>query len=253
MTVPVAVFASGSGTNLQSLLDREEAGETGEGAPVVGERAEESPYRIRLVVSDRPEAGALERAEAAGRRREVIPVTDRPSEEVAADTLALLEEEEIRAVFLAGYLRLVPPAVVKEYRRRILNIHPALLPSFGGKGMYGIRIHEDVLRTGARITGVTVHYVDEEYDTGTILAQWPVPVRADDTPEALAARVLRLEHVLYPAAASHLCEALGRGVDPGPFDPPGELFSLDDGAAIDETARAVRKSFQSTSLRKRDP
>lgn len=227
--VPVAVFASGSGTNLQSLLDREGS----------------SPYGIRVVVSDRPEAGALERAEKAGRRREVIPVTDRPVDEVGAETLALLEEEEIRAVFLAGYLRLVPPAVVREYRRRILNIHPALLPAFGGKGMYGIRIHREVLRTGARVSGVTVHYVDEEYDTGTILAQWPVPVRADDTPETLAARVLRVEHVLYPVAASHVCDALARGVDPRPFDPPGELFTLGDGTSIEDTARDLRRSFRS--------
>lgn len=238
MTLPVAVFASGSGTNLQSLLDREQGGE--------------APYHIRVVVSDRPDAGALERAGKAGRRREVIPVADRSSEEIAADTLALLEDEGIRAVFLAGYLRLVPPAVVKRYRRRILNIHPALLPAFGGKGMYGIRIHREVLRTGARVTGVTVHYVDEEYDTGTILAQWPVPVREGDTPETLAARVLRVEHVLYPAAATHVCEALGRGEDPGPFDPPGELFSVDGGVTIEHTERAIRRSFQSTSPGKRD-
>ena len=235
VSVPVAVFASGSGTNLQALLDREEA-------------SGGCPYRIRLVVSDRAGAGALERAEEAGRRSRVIPVTDRSSEEVARDTLDLLDEEGIRAVFLAGYLRLVPPSVVRAYRRRILNIHPALLPAFGGKGMYGLRIHREVLRTGARVTGVTIHFVDEEYDTGTILAQWPVPVRAGDTAEELAARVLRVEHLLYPAAAEHVCRALDRGVDPGAFDPPGELFTVQgDGDAGEEagvaTEIAIARAF----------
>lgn len=232
MTLPVAVFASGSGTNLQALLDHWDSS------------PDSSPYDVRLVVSDRPGAGALGRGKKAGCRTEVIPVGDRPAEEIGADTLALLEEEGIRAIFLAGYLRLVPPSVVRSYRRRILNIHPALLPAFGGKGMYGIRIHREVLRTGARITGVTVHYVDEEYDTGTILAQWPVPVRVDDTPEDLAARVLRVEHVLYPRAAGHLCRALSRGVEPGPFDPPGELFTLGEGASVDEAERDIQRSFR---------
>lgn len=230
MSLPVAVFASGSGTNLQALFDREKA-------------SEPCPYRIRLVVSDRPGAGALERAENAGRRGEVIPVTDRASDEVAGDTLDLLDEEGIRAVFLAGYLRLIPPSVVQAYRRRILNIHPALLPAFGGKGMYGLRIHREVLRTGARVTGVTLHYVDEEYDTGTILAQWPVPVRAGDTPEKLAARVLRVEHLLYPAAAVHVSRALSRGVEPEPFDPPGDLFILREAESTDEAAATLERAF----------
>lgn len=112
--------------------------------------------------------------------------------------------------------------------------------------MYGIRIHREVLRTGARVSGVTVHYVDEEYDTGTILAQWPIPVRADDTPEDLAARVLRVEHVLYPLAAGHLCRAVSRGVEPGPFDPAGELFTLEEGAPVDEVERDIQRSFRST-------
>jgi formyltetrahydrofolate-dependent phosphoribosylglycinamide formyltransferase len=204
VTPPVhaAVFASGSGTNLQSLLDHEAAA---------------ARYRIVVVISDREGAGALERAEAAGRMARVIEVGGRPSEEVAAETLALLESLDVGAIFLAGYLRLIPSDVVSAYPRRILNIHPALLPEFGGKGMFGERVHEVVIAAGVGESGATVHYVDEEYDTGTIVGQWPVPVLPGDDAPALAARVLCVEHLLYPAVADHVCEAWADGRDPGPF------------------------------------
>ena len=231
MTVPAAVFASGGGTNLQSLLDHE---------------ADSDAYRIEVVVSDRAEAGALERARNAGRPAEVIPVTDRVSADVADETLQLLEGRGIRAVFLAGYLRLVPPPVVRAFRRRMLNVHPALLPSFGGKGMYGLRIHRAVLEAGARVTGVTVHFVDEEYDRGTILAQWPVPVLPDDTPESLAARVLKVEHVLYPRAADHLARALDEGREPGAFRPRGEVFGLVDDEPDEGPAGQIDDGFHTS-------
>ena len=128
--VPAAVFASGSGTNLQALLDHESAN---------------GPYRIVVVISDREGAGALGRAEAAGRLARVIEVKGRPSDEVAAETLTLLASLDVGAIFLAGYMRLMPSAIVSAYRRRVLNIHPALLPAFGGKGMFGARVHEAVL------------------------------------------------------------------------------------------------------------
>lgn len=229
MTLPVAVFASGGGTNLQALLDHEDAS---------------GAYRVELVVSDRPDAGALDRARTADRRAEVVPVADRPQPEVAEETLNLLEGSGAAAVFLAGYLRLVPAAVVGAYRRRMLNIHPALLPAFGGKGMYGLRIHQAVLRAGCKVTGVTVHYVDERYDTGTIVAQWPVPVRPDDTPERLASRVLEVEHVLYPLAADHVTRALARGGDPAPFDPTAGTFRAETDAGRQDVARDVRAAFQ---------
>jgi len=232
VSLPVAVFASGSGSNLQALLDHEEA---------------PASYRVHLVVSDRPEAGALERARRAQRRAEVVPVAGRTPEAVADDLLALLEEEGIRAIFLAGYLRLVPEAVVKAFRGRILNIHPALLPSFGGQGMYGIRIHREVLRAGCTVTGVTIHHVDERYDTGKVFAQWPVPVRPDDTPEGLAARVLQVEHVLYPLAADHLCRALGGEGEPAAFAAPGRGFLLGAEEAGEETARQIREAFREAS------
>ncbi len=128
-------------------------------------------------------------------------------------TAAALRAAGVRLIALAGFIRKVPEAVVRRWSRRILNVHPALLPSFGGKGMYGQRVHAAVLEAHAKVTGVTVHLVDEEYDRGPILAQWPVPVHAGETPETLAARVLRVEHVLYPAVVEAAARAYQRGDD----------------------------------------
>jgi len=116
-------------------------------------------------------------------------------------------------VVLAGYLKRVPAAAVARLRWRLINIHPALLPAFGGPGMYGRRVHEAVLASGAALSGATVHYVDEEYDRGPIIAQWPVPVLGDDTPDTLAARVLEVEHQLLPQAVVELARL---GVPEGP-------------------------------------
>ena len=196
MSGRVAVFASGGGTNLQALLDHFGGG-LGAG------RGE-----VALVVSDRTDAGALERAERAGVPTRVITVAGRSERDVARKTIAALEEARVDVVALAGYLRLVPPEVVERFRGRMVNIHPALLPSFGGKGMYGRRIHEAVLEAGCRVTGVTVHLVDERYDTGAILAQWPMPVREDDSPETLAERVLGIEHRLYPVVVEAVLAAV---------------------------------------------
>jgi phosphoribosylglycinamide formyltransferase 1 len=204
LPLAAAVFASGSGSNFQALLDAERRG---------------APWRIRLLLSDREEAGALERARRAGIPTRVVPVTGRELDAVGRETLGALNEVGAQVVFLAGYLRLVPQAVVEAYRKRILNVHPALLPAFGGKGMYGRRVHEAVLASGSPVTGPTVHFVDERYDEGTILAQWPVPVHPDDTPETLAGRVLEVEHRLYPIAAARLCRALASGADPSPLAP----------------------------------
>lgn len=194
MSVRVAVFASGSGTNLQSLLDHF--------------RHEDSAARIALVVSDKPDAGALDRARAAGVATAIIPVSGRAEADLVAETSSHLEEQQIELVALAGYMRLVPHEVVQRYAGRIVNIHPALLPSFGGRGMYGLRVHRAVLESGCRVTGVTVHYVTENYDEGAPIAQWPVPVYPDDTVETLRARVLAAEHVIYPLAV----EAVARSI-----------------------------------------
>lgn len=210
--VGAAVFASGSGTNFQALLDHEAHG---------------SVWSTRLLISDREGAGALDRAREAGVETRVIRVSGRPSEEVGAETVAVLRKAGVGIVLLAGYLRLVPAAVIAEFRGRMLNVHPALLPSFGGKGMYGRRVHEAVIRSGARVSGPTVHLVDEEYDEGRILAQWPVPVLVDDTPDTLAERVLDAEHRLYPAVAEHLARAVAERRTAEPLDLDGERFTLE--------------------------
>lgn len=175
----VGVLASGGGTNLQALLDT---------------CRDEAPARVVLVVSNNPKAGALDRARRAG---VAVAVLDDPSDGDAL--IELLRAHDVELVVLAGYLKLVPPAVVEAFRDRMLNIHPALLPSFGGKGMYGHHVHDAVLASGATLSGPTVHIVTTEYDRGPIVAQWPVPVAADDTAETLAARVLETEHQLLPA------------------------------------------------------
>jgi len=206
MPLQVAVLASGHGSNLQALLDafREPA----------------APARIALVISNKAGAGALDRARRSG----VATATIAEDGQDAAGLLALLAQHGIALVVLAGYLKKIPNAVVAAFRGRMLNVHPALLPSFGGAGMYGRRVHEAVLASGARITGVTVHLVDEQYDHGRILAQWPVPVRPGDTADALAARVLEAEHRLLPAVvgafarcgAEPLCSLAAEAFGPAP-------------------------------------
>jgi phosphoribosylglycinamide formyltransferase 1 len=184
----IAVLASGGGTNLQALLDYfDELGEKRAGDVVV-------------VASDHADAGALARATTRRVPTAVIQVT--PSETGTQPLHAILSEHRVDLVALAGYLRLVPADIVERYRGRIVNVHPALLPAFGGVGMYGARVHQAVLHAGATVTGVTVHFVDQAYDRGPIIAQWPVPVLAGDTAASLAARVLGVEHVLYPLAVN---------------------------------------------------
>lgn len=148
---------------------------------------------IVMVISDRAAAGALQRAADAGVRSTVL---QNPAD--GGEILKLLAEERVDLIALAGYLRLLPAAVVADYRNRVLNVHPAPLPRFGGHGMYGRRVHEAVLAAGVSESGVTVHFVDEEYDRGAVVAQWPVPVLPADTPDSLAQRVLAAEHVVYP-------------------------------------------------------
>lgn len=222
-----AVFASGGGTNLQSLLDHDPPRRW---------------WRVALVVSNRSDAGALKRAAAAGVPTRVITTKDRAPEEVAGETSQALEEHGIDVIFLAGYLRLLPGPVVAAYRRRIVNIHPALLPAFGGKGMYGMNVHRAVLESGTRLSGATVHFVDEHYDEGNILAQWPVPVLPGDTPAALAARVLQVEHRLYPLAADHLCRAMAGHDPPGPLALEGGAYTLVDGIADSVIADPTKTS-----------
>ena len=202
MKLRAAVFASGGGSNFQALLDHQDA---------------EGSWEIVLLVSNRDGAGVLGRARAAGMTTEVVKTDGRLAPDVARDTLDVLAEHGVDLILLAGYLRLVPEAVVTRYPQRILNIHPALLPAFGGAGMYGMNVHRAVIDSGNLESGATVHFVDEEYDQGSIIAQRSVPVNADDTPGDLAARVLEVEHCLYPEAVDHLCEAILAGRKPTPM------------------------------------
>ena len=208
--VPIAVLASGRGSNLQALMDA---------------LHEDASGRIALVVSDRPDAPALDKARGARIAAHHVAADGRSAEAL----LALFGSHQLGLVVLAGYLKRGPDAVIAALRGRILNVHPALLPSFGGPGMYGRRVHEAVLASGARLSGATVHVVDEQYDHGPIVAQWPVPVKHGDTPETLAARILEIEHLLLPAVVAACCRRLraGGGAATTPsFAPAGDAFVL---------------------------
>jgi phosphoribosylglycinamide formyltransferase 1 len=197
LPVPTVVLASGAGSNLGALLE--------------ARRADPEPaWTPALVLSDREGSGALELARAEGIPTAVVP----PGDDHETRLLATLDAANAGLLVLAGYLRLVPASVVARWRGRILNVHPSLLPAFGGPGMYGRRVHEAVLAAGVRVSGATVHLVDERFDEGPILAQWPVPVEPGDDAPALAARILETEHRLYPAVVAQVARALARGEDP---------------------------------------
>jgi phosphoribosylglycinamide formyltransferase-1 len=185
-----AVFASGAGSNLQRFIEETRAGTF--------------PATLALVVSDRPGCQALARARAAGVATFAFTPTDYAAK--ADYERAILAELRARAVawiVLAGYMRLIGPTLLVPYRDRILNVHPSLLPEFPGKDAIG-----QALRAGARVTGVTVHLVDEGIDTGPALAQAQVPILPGDTADTLAARIHAVEHRLYPAVVREL---IGRG------------------------------------------
>ena len=179
----LAVLASGRGSNLQAIIEH------------FDNLARERVAKVALVASNRADSPALVRAATAS-----IDVAHFNAADDGSELLALLHKFGIDLVVLAGYLKRIQPKVIREYAGRIVNVHPALLPAFGGEGMYGARVHEAVIASGARETGVTVHLVDGEYDRGPIVAQWRVPVNQSDTAESLAKRVLNVEHVVYPRA-----------------------------------------------------
>jgi phosphoribosylglycinamide formyltransferase/phosphoribosylglycinamide formyltransferase-1 len=177
----LAVLASGRGSNLQAIIEHFDS------------IARERIAKVVLVASNRADSPALLRAATAS----IDTAAFNPNDD-GAELLALLQKFRIDLVVLAGYLKRIPPKVISEYAGRIINIHPALLPAFGGEGMYGARVHEAVIASGATETGVTVHMVDDDYDRGPILAQLRVRVDKSDTAESLAARVLNVEHTVYP-------------------------------------------------------
>lgn len=184
MAAKIAVCASGEGSNFESIVIASRAGLLQ--AQVVG------------LICNNPKAQALERA---GRLKIPVLVIDRNDD---GQMLTQLEKWGAEWVALAGYLSLIGPEVLNKYPGRVVNLHPALLPKYGGKGMYGKRIHEAVLQAGDSETGVTVHLVDAEYDKGRILAQKKVPVQPGDTPERLAERVKQKERAFYPVVLNDL-------------------------------------------------
>ena len=195
----LAVFVSGGGSNFQAILDAVSDGRL--------------PARVVLCLASRSGIGALERAERSGVPARVLGTPKDDQEAVAKEMLDHLAAHDADFVALAGFMRHVPPEVVRAFPGRMLNVHPALLPSFGGTGMYGRRVHEAVIASGVRFSGATVHVVDDGYDTGPIVLQGVVPVRQDDTPESLAARVLEVEHHLYPEALSLFARGRARVID----------------------------------------
>lgn len=184
----IAVLASGSGSNLQAIIDEIKSGFL--------------PVELALVLSDKPQAYALQRAEAGGVPTKVLLPADFASrEDYDAELVRLLKASGAEAVALAGYMRLVTPVFLQAFPHRVLNIHPALLPSF--PGLHGQR---QAFEYGVKVAGCTVHFVDEGMDSGPIILQAPVPVLEDDDADSLAARILEQEHIIYPLALRLLAE-----------------------------------------------
>ena len=188
----IAVFASGGGTDFQSVIDANEA----------------QPFcEIAVLIASKSGIGAIERAKKHGIRTAVYAKKDWPDlEELYAALSSFLKAEGVDYIVLAGWLKIIPESFIKEFEDRIINIHPSLIPSFCGGGYYGLRVHSAVLEYGAKISGCTVHFVNEVPDGGAIIAQRAVEVKEDDTPETLQARILEEEHKLLPYCVKKLCE-----------------------------------------------
>lgn len=185
----LAVCVSGGGTNLQAIMDAIDNGTI-------------TNARIEVVISNNKNAYALERAKKHGIQSVCISPKDYESREAFnQDFLARLDSYQVDLVVLAGFLVVIPEAMIKSYRNRIINIHPSLIPSFCGTGYYGLKVHEGVLNRGVKVTGATVHFVDEGTDTGPIILQKAVEVKQDDTPEVLQRRVMeQAEWIIMPEA-----------------------------------------------------
>ena len=182
-TLHLGFLASHGGSNMQAIIDACKQG-----------RLDAKPC---VVISNNSDSMALARAGAEGIPRYHISASTHPGESEDRAILRTLQAHDVDTVILAGYMKRIGPETLQAYRGRILNIHPALLPKFGGRGLYGKQVHEAVLRAGEKVTGVTVHVIDEDYDTGSVLNQVQVPVMENDTADSLAERVLAQEHLLY--------------------------------------------------------
>lgn len=191
----IAVFASGGGTNFQALIDEINRGNLN--------------AKLAGLISSRPDAGAIMRAESHGIPATVVKQDDYPGEqEFGEELIRTLRNWDPALIVLAGYMLKIPANVIDAYPGRIINIHPALLPKFGGKGLYGIRVHRAVLASGEVQSGCSVHIVTKEYDEGPVLGQVTVPVEPGDTPENLAARILNEEHKLLPRITGMLLKKI---------------------------------------------
>ena len=193
--VKIGVLVSGGGTNLQQLIDAQARGELGGG-------------RIVTVISSKPGVYALERARNAGIEAVTLSRKDYPDVEVYSQALIdALREREVELVVLSGFLTITSDSFVRAFPNRIMNVHPALLPAFGGKGFYGLHVHEAVLSRGCKVTGATVHFANEVCDGGPIILQRAVEVQEGDTPEVLQKRVMEeAEWKLLPKAVALFCE-----------------------------------------------
>lgn len=185
----IAVFVSGRGSNLRAILDSD----------LLKNKAE-----VKAVISDKTACPAFKIAE----RQSIKCFTIGDAENCISysELVSLLESLEINLIVLAGFLKLIPDSVIAEFKNRIINIHPALLPSFGGKGMYGKKVHEAVFKSSAKVSGATVHFVDETYDTGKIIAQQCIDISGVASPEEIAERVLNIEHKLLPYVISKFAD-----------------------------------------------
>jgi phosphoribosylglycinamide formyltransferase-1 len=191
--VRLGVLVSGGGTNLQAIIDSIQSGYL--------------PASIEVVLSNREDSYALQRAASNGIPNcAVLPKDFKTVKEYDEELISILKKFSVNLVILAGFVRVLSPVFVRAYPNRIMNIHPSLIPSFCGKGYYGLRVHKEVIRYGVKITGATVHFVDEGTDTGPIILQRAVSVEDHDTPETLAARVLKEEHRIYPEAIKLFAE-----------------------------------------------
>lgn len=193
-TAKIAVLVSGGGTNLQALINAEAKGELKSG-------------KIALVISNKAGAYALERAKKAGIRAETVLKKELGSQEAFEQKIiSLLDSEGIDLIILAGFLSILSADFTSRYPKRIINIHPSLIPSFCGAGFYGLKVHEAALQKGVKVTGATVHFVNEIPDGGEIIMQKAVNIREDDTPETLQKRVMKLaEWKILPASAEKVC------------------------------------------------
>jgi phosphoribosylglycinamide formyltransferase 1 len=189
----IAVFASGRGSNFQAILDAIDTGFLS--------------ARITALISNKSDAGALEIARAHDIPTSHLSQKMFQKEDALAEAmLNVLSKQRTDLIVLAGYLKKIPVQVVRRFRNHIINIHPALLPSFGGTGMYGHFVHEAVIASGVKVSGATIHLVDEEYDRGPIVMQKTVNVTLEDTPDSLADKVLKIEHELFPLAIKAFSE-----------------------------------------------